>query len=674
MRAIPSTVLRETCVLASYAALVLLFVWPLPEKLRTHLTGDPAGDAGAYVWNAYVFNHNLATGSSVLTTDRILTFANEVSLALHNNSLILSVLASPLVPFLGVIGAFNCALLMALLLNAYCMYRLALEETAASVPAWLAGLAFGFSPFVSARTEGHMSLATAFVLPLVVLTTRRAIRVATPRSWVLAGASLALTAATDPYYLVFGTMITLFVWVSRHVSTASVTRDLRWLRVGALVVGTFAFIALVWIGVWGGGRLALGGLSVGVRSPYTPVLVLTICALAWSYGRWPLRAAFDGDAAASLRRVSSGFAVALILLAPWLSASAAEILERGGFEAVHWRSSPSGVDLASFVMPNPTHPVVRDFVEPWMTRARGDAFIENVASITVALMAALLGLHLAGGSAPRFWVAFAAFFAALSIGPFLTIGGHATYVPGPWAVLRFLPGIGMVRSPSRFAVLVILGLAMCLAHLAASAPLRRLRLPAFAVVATFIGIESLAFPRRLFATALPERYRVVAEDRCDVAVLRLPVGITDGTRQRGRFSTETPFRQVFHGKRLLGGYLSRLDDDVVDRYEAHPTIRALMDLSEGKAVVGERRRAAAVAAESLTREIGIGFVAISKKDASQDLRDFAQEAFRPRVVHKSWPFVILVPFGHEPCPGKHCGHVSTCPHAQPPARAAVEPS
>ena len=151
MRPIASKILREACVVASYAALVALFVWPLPVKLTTHLTGDPAGDTGAYVWNAYVFNHNIATGSSVLSTDRILTFANEVSLALHNYSLVLSVLASPLVPFLGLIGAFNGALIVALLVNAYCMYRLALEETGATIPAWLAGLAFGLSPFISAR-------------------------------------------------------------------------------------------------------------------------------------------------------------------------------------------------------------------------------------------------------------------------------------------------------------------------------------------------------------------------------------------------------------------------------------------------------------------------------------------------------------------------------------------
>ena len=313
-------------------------------------------------------------------------------------------------------------------------------------------------------------------------------------------------------------------------------------------------------------------------------------------------------------------------------------------------------------MPNPTHPLFRGFVEPWMTRYRPDAFVEGVASwtATAILIVAFLVVY-RSGAIPRFWVWFTGVFAVLSLGPFLIVGGDPTYIPGPWAILRFVPAIGMVRAPTRFAVMATLGVALVLAHVLATSRLGRRRGLALVGIGLLLGIETMGPPRRLFPAALPASYRVVAEDRCDVVVLRLPTGIKDGTRERGRFNTETQFRQVFHGKRLLGGYLSRLSDDIVSTYESHPTVRGLMDLSEGKALSKELRAEAIRGAAPLTRETRIGFIVINRRETSQDLRDFVQEAFRPEVLHKALPLVISVPFG-DSCTNGECGHLPGCPH------------
>jgi hypothetical protein len=357
-----------------------------------------------------------------------------------------------------------------------------------------------------------------------------------------------------------------------------------------------------------------------------------------------------------------------------LRLAGAQVFEKGGMATTMWRSSPAGVDLLSFFMPNPTHPLFRGMVEPWMTRQRADAFIEGVASFTVvAILVLVLLIAYRQSSAPRFWVVFAGFFAALALGPFVLVGGEPTYVPGPWAILRFLPGIGMVRSPSRFAVLATLGVAMLLAHALATARLGRGRVAVIAGTGLLLGLETMGLPRRLFPAVLPQTYQVVAEDRCDAAVLRLPTGIKDGTRQRGRFSSETQFRQVFHGKRLLGGYLSRLRDETVEAYEGNPTLRALLDLSEGKAISAQARREAVRSAPDLSRKVDIGFIVVNRKEASQELRDFVQDAFRPRVINKIWPFAVYIPFG-EDCANGDCGHHPGCPHREfrPAAPSAPE--
>lgn len=52
------------------------------------------------------------------------------------------------------------------------------------------------------------------------------------------------------------------------------------------------------------------------------------------------------------------------------------------------------------------------------------------------------------------------------------VGGVNTWIPTPWAVLRFVPGIGLVHSPGRFAVVVMTALSVLFA-LAVTELLRR---------------------------------------------------------------------------------------------------------------------------------------------------------------------------------------------------------
>lgn len=651
--------------LLSYALLILLFVWPLPSVLADHITGDSAGDTGAYVWNAYIFSRNMAAGASVLQTDRILAVARDASLALHNNSLLLSALAAPLTPLFGFIASFNLAFIGILILNPFCAYLLAWHETRSRAPAWIGGALFGVSPYISARVEGHMSLATAFGLPLVVLLARRALVSGTRLDWALVGAALALCAASDPYYLIFGVIAVILAWLFERVTLEPLPRGGSPILAGlAGALAVPAALALLWIGISGGGDLPLGPLRVGVHSPHTPILALSIAAVLLLVARRPQRVLLQAGALRTLEGPALAALVAGTALFPWLRVAAAEVLVKGGMATTAWRSSPPGVDLLSFLMPNPTHPLFRGIVEPWMTQQRADAFIEGVASWTVtAILVTAFLVAYRHGSLPKFWIVFTGFFAALALGPFILIGGESSYVPGPWALLRFLPGIGMVRSPSRFAVLATLGVAMLLAHALATARLGRRRAAALFGISLLLGSESLALPRRLFPAILPQRYQVVADDRCDVTILRLPTGIKDGTRQRGRFSSETQFRQVFHGKRLIGGYLSRLSDETVEAYEEHPTLRALLDLSEGKTISAQARREAVRGAKSLSRQVGIGFIAVNKAEASQELRDFVQDAFRPRVINKAWPFAIYIPFGDD-CSSGECGHRPGCPHRE----------
>jgi hypothetical protein len=63
--------------------------------------------------------------------------------------------------------------------------------------------------------------------------------------------------------------------------------------------------------------------------------------------------------------------------------------------------------------------------------------------------------------APGRWLAFTTVFVLLSLGPFIVIGGLMTHVPGPWALVRYLPIVGAARMPTRLSILVLLALPCC---------------------------------------------------------------------------------------------------------------------------------------------------------------------------------------------------------------------
>ena len=97
-------------VVLGYVLAALAFSWPLPLHLATHLTGDPGGDTGVYVWNQWVFHSELTTGHNPLATEKILALTSQVDLTQHNYTAFSNLLALPLISWLGVITSFNVVL------------------------------------------------------------------------------------------------------------------------------------------------------------------------------------------------------------------------------------------------------------------------------------------------------------------------------------------------------------------------------------------------------------------------------------------------------------------------------------------------------------------------------------------------------------------------------------
>jgi hypothetical protein len=317
----------------------------------------------------------------------------------------------------------------------------------------------------------------------------------------------------------------------------------------------------------------------------------------------------------------------------------------------YWRSSPRGVDLLAFFLPNPNHPLWGGWTHDALLPDASDAFPEFVAAFS------LIGLSLIAAAfvrrkLPAFWVVFTLLFAWLSLGPFVHIAGQNSYVIGPWALLRYLPIIGMARSPARFAIVAILG-ASILSGFAIEWWVRKHSSPRLAAVilALALAVELAAAPRELYSASIPDVYGIIATAADSRArVLQLPTGIRDGTSSIGDFSAATLYFQTRHGRPIIGGYLSRVADARKRRSERLPMLRALNALSEpGLVPPQEWLEAGRTAAARFLERTCVGFVVVDKQRASNALRSFAAEALRLQPVHEDERFELLVPTNPPPC-------------------------
>jgi hypothetical protein len=141
---------RPRLSLAAFAAhlvLTLAFSWPLPLHLGTHLTGPPGGDTGVYVWNQWVFRHELVDRHQLpLFTGEIFSLTRPANLSLHNYTIFQDLVALPLLGVFDVVTTFNIIYLLMVALSGYAMFRLAWHVTGRPVESWLAGALFAWCP------------------------------------------------------------------------------------------------------------------------------------------------------------------------------------------------------------------------------------------------------------------------------------------------------------------------------------------------------------------------------------------------------------------------------------------------------------------------------------------------------------------------------------------------
>lgn len=205
------------------------------------------------------------------------------------------------------------------------------------------------------------------------------------------------------------------------------------------------------------------------------------------------------------------------------------------------------------------------------------------------MLLALAGAVLTPWARSRPWLVGAGVFYVLSLGPILQVAGNVTGVRLPYALLQWVPLIDTLRTPARFAVVVILCVAMMLAFAwRALAPMLAARLRSarnVPVVHAFVPVIALVILAEAVVMPFPTtEFRVSplydALDPADTeALVELPLHQPGYAGQFGRVNYLAA--QTTHGIPLVNGYNAREVDRDAQFMRAQLVLAALTRLELG---------------------------------------------------------------------------------------------
>ncbi len=486
--------------LVLYGLLAIGVTFPLIRYFGTRLPSD-GGDALQNYWNYWWVGEALRAGHNPYHTD-LLYAPYGAPLYLHTLNLFNGLVALPMQLLFGLIPAYNVVVLLSLTLAGYFAYLLVSQISGNRVAGFIGGVIYAFGSYHLAHLLGHMNLLASEWLPAYLLCLILALEARGRRRTLLvvaAAGALCVAMLCEWQYVIFAIVAT--GWLAGY-------ETLRKRTIQPLVIAA-----------------TIGGVWVVLAAP----LLLPTIAQA--------RQGIDSLVGVTGEEIARG----------------ATLLPD---EGAAFRLS---ADPISFVVPGPR--------QSWWGMAAerlGGRAIAPVGERTLFL--GYLPLVLAGIGLWRerrrsgMWLGLGLIAFVLALGPTLQFLGEPVFIGGqevplPFRLLQALPGIGLVRVPARYGLLVTLGLAVLAGIGLASVqrPLgqrvgRRWQLGLAAALVALLIAEQITVPVSLAAPTAPPFYEQLGRSDEAGAVMEWPYC---------KQCASTNYYQTIHRHPVIGGYISR---------------------------------------------------------------------------------------------------------------------
>ncbi|HVB38746.1 MAG TPA: discoidin domain-containing protein [Vicinamibacterales bacterium] len=533
---------------AIYLLATLVQLYPLLRDLRHQLPSDP-GDPVLNTWILWWDAHVWPLTARWWNAPAFYPAPGVLSFSEHLFGI--SLFTAPIQWLSGSPElAYNVAFVLSFPLSAIAMHLLVRDLTGRDEIAFVAGAAYGFSPYRVAQIA-HIQVLWAFWLPLALLGLHAGLR---GRRWgfPVAAACWLMQGLANGYLLLFFPVLAAFwlLWFTgRRPRTFAVA--LGWFAVAGLLVLPFLLGYLKFhstydltrplseiefyspdvSGIFASSyRLKLWGEILkpspeGQLFPGFIILALAAAGAVWAASTTRLLAIFRPNAVGGRLRWFRLFAGTVALL--W-----------GLLALLSWLTGGFSIHLGFAAIPvfNPVKPLE--------------------VMIVAAVLYALTGLGATSASrvdrVTIFYLLAAALMFVMCLGPAPTFLGKAFWPPGPlkapYGWLLMLPGYDGLRVPSRFASLFILCLTVAAALVLARMLPRRRYAPVVAgILGCLVIAEGWFGPVPVVPSPLSQPAPWISDVGGARAVLELPMGDTPR-------DVAAMLRGSVHGKPVVNGY------------------------------------------------------------------------------------------------------------------------
>lgn len=235
-------------VILLYIGLAICFTYPLARHFSTHCAGDGT-DAPHFMWSFWHTQQALWKGRESLLTTNSLFFPLPTTLLYYSACWAYALPAALVLQWLTLTQTFNLFFIFSLVASGFLTFLLARALGCGVTESFLAGLLFGFSPYMMAHgASGHLELLAGEFIALFALLCYRGLMCFSARRVLAAGMALALVGYGSWYYLAFAgfMLVSLAIGMAlgSHPDFRPGSANPSWFRRGASLGLRAAFIGL----------------------------------------------------------------------------------------------------------------------------------------------------------------------------------------------------------------------------------------------------------------------------------------------------------------------------------------------------------------------------------------------------------------------------------------------
>jgi hypothetical protein len=523
-----------------YLAFAAAFTWPLLRDARTHIAsdpGDPVLNASILVWNATTvpFSSRWWNAPHYHPTPGVTT--------LTENLLGMYPVASPIYWLTGnPLTTYNLTLFVTWPLSAFGVFLLVRALTGRSDAAFVAGLAFGFSPY-RAVAFGHLQTLATFGVPFALVGAHGYLKSGRWPWLVLFGAAWLQQGLANGYYILYGGLF-FGLWGLYFCSPRAM-----WTRAAALAgAGAVASLPLVPVlivyrrvhdelGLYRGLH-EIRYFSAQPGSWFEAWSDVWLWSSVFPQGKDNM---FPGVTVVVL--AAAGMALPLLRRDPTPSNRRA-----------WWPPLPAALAIASAasiaaILVVLIHGPVDTVIGPVPVKIRD---LHRAFAVLLLAGVPLLWLRprtraaLASRSPFAFYLTATLLFALLACGPELRVGGVAVLDPAPYGWLMALPGFNELRVPTQLKMIHLLCLTVTAGLAYAALHLGRPRASAAIFVVVTLAVLLDGWTRTEPMEAVTVAWSEVEPADHAEPILELPMG-----HAWGDFAAT--LRAAMHHRRVMNG-------------------------------------------------------------------------------------------------------------------------